>query len=76
MEPTAITHEKKGKWSEPNLHEDMCKILIFRGVTGMILQAESPKTHFPKLGPNKNPERLRWFLFVALSNRIDPMGNS
>ena len=21
--PTAISHEKKGKWSEPNLHEDM-----------------------------------------------------
>ena len=23
VEPTAITHEKKGKWSEPNLHEDV-----------------------------------------------------
>ena len=23
LEPTAITHEKKGTWSEPNLHEDM-----------------------------------------------------
>ena len=23
LEPTAITHEKKGKWSEPSLHEDM-----------------------------------------------------
>ena len=23
MEPTAITHEKKGKWSEPNLQAIM-----------------------------------------------------
>jgi len=29
LEPTAITHEKKGKWSEPNLHEDMFQPLIF-----------------------------------------------
>ena len=34
MEPTAITHEKKGKWSEPNLHEDMFQPLIFRSVRG------------------------------------------
>ena len=27
-----ITHEKKGKWSEPNLHEDMFQPLIFQGV--------------------------------------------
>ena len=27
-----ITHEKKGTWSEPNLHEDMFQPLIFRGV--------------------------------------------
>ena len=32
LEPTAITHEKKGKWSEPNLHEDMFQPLIFRDV--------------------------------------------
>ena len=30
--PTAITHEKKGKRSEPKLHEDMFQLLIFRGV--------------------------------------------
>ena len=26
-----ITHEKKGKWSEPNLQGIMCKMLIFKG---------------------------------------------
>ena len=32
LEPTAITHEKKGTWSEPNLYEDMFQPLIFPGV--------------------------------------------
>ena len=27
-----ITHEKKGKWSEPNLYEDMFQPLIFQGL--------------------------------------------
>ena len=26
-----ITHEKKGKWSEPNPYEDMFQLLIFQG---------------------------------------------
>ena len=30
LEPTAITHERKGKWSEPNL--ELCSMLIFRAV--------------------------------------------
>ena len=33
LEPTAITHEKKGKWSEPNLQGIMFQPLIFRGVS-------------------------------------------
>ena len=32
LEPTAITHEKKGKWSEPNLQGIMFRPIIFRGV--------------------------------------------
>ena len=31
-EPTAITHEKKGKWSEPNLQGIMFHLFIFRGI--------------------------------------------
>ena len=33
MEPTAITHEKKGKWSEPNLH-DYVQNVNLQGVAG------------------------------------------
>ena len=32
MEPTAITHLCSGKWSEPNLHEEVFQPLVFRGV--------------------------------------------
>ena len=34
MEPTVITH-LEGRWSEPNLHEDMFQPLIFRGVINL-----------------------------------------
>ena len=34
--PTAITHEKKGKWSEQNLQQIMFQPLIFQGCNNLL----------------------------------------
>ena len=39
--PTAITHEKKGKWSEPNLQGIMCKMLIFIIFRGVVFSEKN-----------------------------------